>query len=105
MSTSLAKFDKLSCSYLLPTKTDIETAVALRRRISSMEVTKFSLAKSSPTTVVAPETRKITGLGIAGSIQLRKTPRVIISASAYFHNGLIVSPGFSSIRVGPWKYP
>ena len=86
-------------------KTDIDTADALSLMISWMDVTRFSFAKSSPTTVVAPETRRIMGLGIAGSTQFLSTPRVSIIASAYCTSGLIVSPGFSSLCVGPWKYP
>ena len=72
---------------------DIETAVALRRMISEIEVNCSSLDKSSPTTLLPPETRKIIGFSTAGSIQFRRTPRVIISASAYGIKGFTVSPG------------
>jgi hypothetical protein len=92
-----------SCS--VPTKTDIETALAFNLKISFIEVTRLSLDKALPTTDTAPDTRSMMGLGRIGSMQFLKTPRVIISASAYCQMGLMVSPGFSRQWVGPWKYP
>lgn len=57
------------------------TAVALSRRISSMEVVSASFARSLPMTLVPPETRRMTGLLPVGSTQFLKTPRVTKSAS------------------------
>ena len=71
----------------------MDTADAFRRMISWMDVTTDSLARSSPTTDTAPDTRMMTGFSMAGSTQLRSTPRVSIRPSAYCRIGLMVSPG------------
>jgi hypothetical protein len=55
--------------------------------------------------LVPPDTLRMMGLLPTGSMAARKTPLVQKSASQYSIIGLMVSPGFSSLLVGPRKYP
>ncbi len=52
-----------------------------------------------------PDTRSTTGRFSFAETQFRNTPLVSISASAYESRGSMVSPGFSSLLMGPKKYP
>ncbi|MCP4985150.1 MAG: DUF1326 domain-containing protein [Colwellia sp.] len=65
----------------------------------------YPLCMVVPTTLVPPDTRRIMGLLSSGFMAERNTPLVTKSASLYSIIGLIVSPGFSRLFVGPRKYP
>ena len=57
-------------------------AEAFSRIASSMEVVIPSLARSAPTVLVPPDTRRTMGLVLAGSMAERSTPLVTNKASA-----------------------
>src|SRR5205823_8898340 len=104
-STSLAKLESVCCSYLLPTKIERARHVALSLIASSIEAVTVSLDKSSPITLLPPDTLKTIGTSVLGITDVRRTPLVIIKESAYGKRGLIVLLGISNLSVGPKKYP
>src|SRR6266568_1106534 len=80
-----------------------------RRGIQShrlfIEVVIFSFDRSSLRTLAPPLTRSTIGTFAPGSIEVRTTPRVTMTASAYGRSGSRVLRGISIFRVGPRKYP
>ncbi len=62
-------------------ETEKPTAAALMRMMSSMVVVSSSLARSLPTMLLPPETRRISAGLMAGLITARIVPRVMNSAS------------------------
>src|SRR4029078_8713220 len=103
--TNLARFDKVLCSYLPPTNTDIARHETLSLIASSIDVVIVSFERSSPKMLAPPETRRTIGTVVFGSTDVLNTPRVNIKESAKGKIGLMVSLGISSLSVGPRKYP
>ena len=79
--TRFPRFNKVSLSYSLPIKTDMPTADAFNLIASFIEVVIPSFARSFPTMLVPPDTRRIIGIFSAVSTHARNTPLVTNSAS------------------------
>jgi len=76
---------------------------AFMRMTSSMEVMMVSSERSSLSTLLAPLTRKTIGVAVSDGMQLRSTPRVSMSVSAYGASGAHWMLGCSRPLVGPRK--
>src|SRR5438067_865686 len=83
----------------------VGAAGAFSRTASFIEVVTFSLDRSSFRTLAPPLTRRTMGTSAPGSIEVRTTPRVTMTASAKGRSGSNVFRGISSLWVGPRKYP
>ena len=91
-------------SFLSPTNIDIPTPTAFNFRASFIEVVRFSFDKS-PSTLGPPETLRKIGVFVIGVMQFLNIPLVRNRESQKGIRGSIVSFGFFSPVVGPWKYP
>src|SRR3989442_1102603 len=81
------------------------TAEAVNRRAAFMDVVLFLFERFSFRPLTPPLTLRTIGTFAPGSIEVRTTPRVTITASAYGSSGSKVLRGISSLCVGPRKYP
>ena len=82
-------------------------SAALEARSQEIDCVVLEASEPFSTIVNFPRAKPIytypTDMKPAGSMQLRKTPRVHISESAYSSSGATVSPGLSRPEVGPRK--